>query len=302
MGSERVEEYLEAIFKRQAVETPVSTSALAEDLKVSLPAITDMMRRLQEGGFIDYEPNKGVSLTSEGRQKAVSIVRRHRLWERFLTDILGVKWDKAHEEACRLEHAISPETEDKLASLMGDTDTCPHGHPIPDRDGNIRDQDARPLSDFKARQKVRISVVAREDADLLRKVEKLGLKPGTVVFIESKDREGSMKLKLDGREVVLDKDAAKDLLAALLPADEEVTPQEEVAISALRAGESGFVKSYAGGRGMLGRCLSMGFTPGSPVRMIENYGRGPILVSVCDTEVALGREIAGKIMVIRKRA
>ncbi len=163
MGSERVEEYLEAIFKRQAVETPVSTSALAEDLKVSLPAVTDMMRRLQEGGFIDYEPNKGVSLTGEGRQKAVSIVRRHRLWERFLTDILGVKWDKAHEEACRLEHAISPETEDRLASLMGDTDTCPHGQPIPDRDGNIRDQDVRPLSGFKPQQKVRISVVARED-------------------------------------------------------------------------------------------------------------------------------------------
>lgn len=302
MGSERVEEYLEAIFKRQAVETPVSTSALAEDLKVSLPAVTDMMRRLQEGGFIDYEPNKGVSLTGEGRRKAVSIVRRHRLWERFLTDILGVKWDKAHEEACRLEHAISPETEDRLASLMGDTDTCPHGHPIPDRDGNIRDQDVRPLSGFKPQQKVRISVIAREDAQLLQKVEKLGLKPGTVVFIESKDREGSMKLKLDDRKVVLDKDAARDLLATRLSADEVVTPEEEVPISALRAGESGIVKSYASGRGMLGRCLSMGFTPGSVVRMIENYGRGPILVSVCDTEVALGREIAGKIMVIRKRA
>lgn len=302
MGSERVEEYLEAIFKRQAAEAPVSTSALAEDLKVSLPAVTDMMRRLQGGGFVDYEPNKGVSLTSEGRRTAVSIVRRHRLWERFLTDILGLGWDKAHEEACRLEHATSPETEDKLASLMGDSDTCPHGHPIPDRDGNIREQDVKPLSGFKPRQKVRISAVAREDAELLQKVERLGLKPGTVVSIESKDRGGSIRLKLDDRKVVLDADAARDLLGTLLSADEEAPADEEVPISALRSGESGIVKSYTGGRGMLGRCLSMGFTPGSVVRVVKNYGKGPLLVSVCGTEVALGREVAGGITVARMRA
>lgn len=300
MGSERVEEYLEAIFKRQGTEMPVSTSALAEDLKVSLPAVTDMIRRLDEDGLIDYEPNKGVSLTGEGRRTAVSIVRRHRLWERFLTDILGLKWDKVHDEACRLEHATSPETEDRLASLLGDTDTCPHGHPIPDKDGNITDQGIKPLSEFEPRQKVCISAVAREDARLLRKVEKWGLKPETVVWIEGKDTNGSVDLRLDGQRLVLEKDAASYLLARPLPPEEEITAEEEVPIIGLHTGESGVVKSYTGGRGMLGRCLSMGFTPGSPVRMIENYGRGPILVSVCDTEVALGREIAGKIMVTRK--
>lgn len=303
MGSERVEEYLEAIFKRQAKETPVSTSALAEDLKVSLPAVTDMIRRLQDNGFIEYEPNKGVSLTGEGRQKAVSIVRRHRLWERFLTDILGLKWDKAHEEACRLEHATSAETEERLASLIGDTDTCPHGHPIPDKDGNIPDQGVRPLSTFRPRQKVCISAVAREDAGVLGKVEELGLKPGSVVSIESRDSSGSIKLKMGERRLTLEKDIAGDLLATPFSGEEKGSSAEEaVPISTLRAGESGIVKSYTGGRGMLGRCLSMGFTPGSPVRMIENYGRGPILVSVCDSEVALGREIAGRIMVSRKRA
>jgi DtxR family Mn-dependent transcriptional regulator len=311
MGSERVEEYLEAIFKRQAKETPVSTSALAEDLKVSLPAVTDMMKRLQDSGFIEYEPNKGVSLTGEGRQKAVSIVRRHRLWERFLTDILGLKWDKAHEEACRLEHATSPETEDRLASLIGDADTCPHGHPIPDKDGNMPDQGVRPLSDFKSRQKVCISAIAREDAGVLRKVEKLGLKPGIVVSIDSKDSGGSVKLKFGDRKLVLERDIAGDLLATPFVGEEHQRnphhrqqnhhAEEAVPISALRAGESGVVRSYSGGRGMLGRCLSMGFTPGSQVRMIENYGRGPILVSVCGSEVALGREIAGRIMVSRKR-
>lgn len=301
MRSERVEEYLEAISKRQRTETPVSTSSLAADLGVSLPAVTDMMQRLAAEGLIEYEPNKGAMLTAEGSRAAMTTIRRHRLWERFLTDILGLKWDKVHEEACRLEHATSPETEDRLASLIGQTDTCPHGHPIPDKDGNIRDQDVGPLSEFEPGQKVCISAIGKETPGLLRKVEKWGLKPGAVVSIESKDSEGSMELKLDDRELVLKKDSAADLLVKPVGAEEKTAKEEEIPISGLRAGESGVVRSYAGGRGMLGRCLSMGFTPGSPVRMIENYGRGPILVSVCDTEVALGREIAGRIMVTRKR-
>jgi len=301
MRSERVEEYLEAISKRQRTETPVSTSSLAADLGVSLPAVTEMMQRLAAEGLIEYEPNKGATLTAEGSRAAITTIRRHRLWERFLTDILGLKWDKVHEEACRLEHATSPETEDRLASLMSETDTCPHGHPIPDKDGNIPDQGVGLLSEFEPGQKVRIAAIGRETPDLLRKVEKWGLKPGVVVSIESKDSKGSMGLKLDDREVVLKKDSAAALLAKPVGPDEETVKEEEVPISRLQAGESGVVRSYAGGRGMLGRCLSMGFTPGSPVRVIENYGRGPILVSVCNSEVAVGREIAGRIMVTRKR-
>jgi len=274
---------------------------LAAVFFVSLTAVTEMMQRLAAEGLIEYEPNKGATLTAEGSRVAITTIRRHRLWERFLTDILGLKWDKVHEEACRLEHATSPETEDRLASLMSETDTCPHGHPIPDKDGNIPDQGVGPLSEFEPGQKVRIAAIGRETPDLLRKVEKWGLKPGVVVSIESKDSKGSMGLKLDDREVVLKKDSAAALLAKPVGPDEETVKEEEVPISRLQAGESGVVRSYAGGRGMLGRCLSMGFTPGSPVRVIENYGRGPILVSVCNSEVAVGREIAGRILVTRKR-
>lgn len=301
MRSERVEEYLEAISKRQQTETPVTNSSLAADLGVSLPAVTDMMQRLAAEGLIEYEPNRGATLTAEGSRAAMTTIRRHRLWERFLTDILGLKWDKVHEEACRLEHATSPETEDRLASLIGETDTCPHGHPIPDKDGNIRDQGVRPLSEFKPGQTAYIAAIGKETPGLLRKVEKWGLKPGAVVSIESKDSEGSMELKMDDRELALKKDSAADLLAKPVSAKEKAPRESEIPISDLGSGESGVVRSFAGGRGMLGRCLSMGFTPGSPVRVIENYGRGPILVSVCDTEVALGREIAGRIMVTRKR-
>ena len=301
MKSERVEEYLEAIHRRQVTEVPVSTSALAADLGVSLPAVTDMMRRLESMGLIDYEPNRGALLTAEGKQAALSVIRRHRLWERFLTDILGVKWDKVHTEACRLEHATSSETEKRLASLLGETDTCPHGQPIPDKDGNVRDQGIRPLSEFKLRQRVCISAVAKEEPRLLRRIEKWGLKPNTVVSIEKKDSGGSLELKLDGQRLVLDKETADCLLARPLSSEEE-TAEEEIPMSGLRTGESGVLKSYTGERGMLGRCLSMGFTPGSPVRMIENFGRGPVLVKVHDTEVALGRGMAGKMMVRRESA
>lgn len=109
-------------------------------------------------------------------------------------------------------------------------------------------------------------------------------------------------MKVDDRALVLKEDSTADLLAKPAATEQKASKEPEIPISDLKAGESGVVKSYAGGRGMLGRCLSMGFTPGSPVRMIENYGRGPILVSVCDTEVALGREIAARIMVARTRA
>ena len=299
MRSERVEEYLEAISKRQKTEMPVSTSSLAADLGVSLPAVTDMIRRLEAEGLINYEPNRGVSLTAEGSRAALTTIRRHRLWERFLTDILGLRWDKVHDAACRLEHAISPDMEESLASLLSYTDTCPHGNPIPDKNGHVKDQDVRPLSEFEVGQKVRISAVVKEEGQLLRKIEKWGLKPKSIVKIERKDDDGTLELKLDGQKLLLDKTTA-DYLTAISISPSEEAADEEIPMSMLQTGQSGVLKSYTGGKGMLGRCLSMGFTPGSTVKMIENFGSGPVLAKVHDVEVALGRGMAAKIMVTRK--
>ncbi|MGA2670702.1 MAG: metal-dependent transcriptional regulator [Dehalococcoidia bacterium] len=301
MESERVEEYLEAIYKRQKTETPVSTSALAKDLGVSLPAVTDMLRRLESEGLIEYVANKGAILTTEGNERAISVVRRHRLWERFLTDILGVKWDRVHNEACRLEHATSAETERKLASLLGNIDTCPHGYPIPDKNGNIQEQEVMPLSEFEPGQSVCIETVAEETPHLLRDIDKLGLKPKTVVTVEKKNSDGSIELQAAGERRWLKKEIAALLLAKPVSAEAKTTEVEEIAITKLASGESGVVKSYAGGRAMLGRCLSMGFTPGSLVKMLKNFGSGPVLVKVHDTEVALGRGIAEKIVVTKNK-
>jgi DtxR family Mn-dependent transcriptional regulator len=298
MRSERVEEYLEAIAKRQKTEMPVSTSSLASDLGVSLPAVTDMIRRLESEGLINYEHNKGVSLTAEGNRAALTTIRRHRLWERFLTDILGLRWDKVHDAACRLEHAISPDMEESLASLLSYADTCPHGHPIPDKNGHVKDRDIRPLSDFEVGQRVCISSVVKEDGQLLRKIEKWGLKPNSIVKVVRKNDDGTLELKLDGQKLLLDKATADYLMAMSVSTGEEAA-DEEMPMSTLRTGESGVLKSYKGGKEMLGRCLSMGFTPGSTVKMVENFGSGPVLAKVHDVEVALGRGMAAKIMVTR---
>ncbi len=302
MQSERVEEYLEAIYKRQKTETPVSTSALARDLKVSLPAVTDMLRRLENEGMIKYAVNKGAVLTIQGNERAISVVRRHRLWERFLTDILGVKWDRVHREACRLEHATSPETEKKLASLLGSIDTCPHGYPIPDKKGNIKEQAVMPLSEFAPGQRACITTVAEETPQLLRDIDRLGLKPNTVVTVKKKDNDGSIELEAAGERRWLKKEMAALLLARPASVEVKTADAKEVPITKLATGESAIVKSYMGGRGMLGRCLSMGFTPGSMVKMLKNFGSGPVLVRVHDTEVALGRGIAEKIVVARNKA
>lgn len=298
MRSERVEEYVEAIARRQKTETPVTTSSLAADLGVSLPAVTDMIRRLEVEGLIDYESNRGVTLTAKGNRAALTTIRRHRLWERFLTDILGLRWDKVHDAACRLEHAISPDMEESLASLLSYTTTCPHGHPIPDKKGHVKAQHARPLSEFEAGQQVRISAVVKEEGRLLRKIEKWGLKPDSILKIERKDDNGNLEVKLDGQQLQLDKATADYLMATPAFINKEAA-EEDIPMSALRTGEFGVLKSYTGGKGMLGRCLSMGFTPGSTIKMVENFGSGPVLAKVHDTEVALGRGMAAKIMVTR---
>jgi DtxR family Mn-dependent transcriptional regulator len=284
--SERVEEYLEAIYKRQQTESPVSTSSLAKDLEVSLPAITDMLHRLETEELIEYHANKGAILTGQGNERALSIIRRHRLWERFLTDILGMKWDEVHEEACRLEHATSAETERRMAKLLGDIDTCPHGNPIPDKDGNIKEQKIVPLSEFMPGQIARIITIAEETPHLT---------------VGKKHNDTSVELEVAGKYFHLKKEIEAFLMAKPISAEEKANTVEETSIVKLASGESGVVKSYEGGRAMLGRCLSMGFTPGSLVKMIKNFGGGPVLVKVHDTEVAMGRGLAEKIIVKRNR-
>jgi DtxR family Mn-dependent transcriptional regulator len=179
----RVEEYLESIYKLQQEHRRVSTSSLAEHLKLSAPSVSEMVKKLEGKGLLSHT-EKGVRLTEEGKSIAKKVIRRHRLSERLLTDILGFKWDEVHEEACRLEHAISPEMEDRIAESLGNPKTCPHGHPIPDKDGVLVKEKVRPLSELKASGKGVIVNVFEEDPNMLKYLASLGLIPGVCVRVE----------------------------------------------------------------------------------------------------------------------
>jgi DtxR family Mn-dependent transcriptional regulator len=299
MDSERTEEYLEAIYKEQTKGDPASTSFLARDLGVSQPAVTDMLKNLESKGLIDYKSSKGATLTELGVERALGVIRRHRLWERFLTDVLGMKWDKVHEVACKLEHLDVPEVEERLAVILGDTDTCPHGHAIPDNKGNIKKEKTVPLTRFQALQRVNITAIDEGDSRLLAAIEKKGLKPQVIVTIHKKNEDGSLELEAGNRKIKINADLAMALLAEPVSAGQRDTIKEETTLSKLNAGNTCVLKEYTGERNLLGRCLSLGFTPGSVVKMLENFNSGPVLVKVHDTEVALGRDLADHITVTR---
>lgn len=179
----RIEEYLESIYKLQQEQHPVSTSRLAEHLKLSPPSVSEMIKKLAHKGLLN-QIEKGVCLTEEGNKMAKKVIRRHRLSERLLTDVLGFKWDEVHDEACRLEHAISPEMEDRIAESLGNPKTCPHGHPIPDKDGVLVKEIVRPLSELKANDTGIIVSVFEEDPKMLQYLSSLGLIPDVCVRVE----------------------------------------------------------------------------------------------------------------------
>ena len=124
------EEYLQALFWLQEAELPMTGANVAKAMQLAPPTVHEMIGRLVEDGYIAREPDKSLRFTDDGRRHAEAIVTRHRLIERFLTDVLGIPWDEVHEEAERMEHAMSPRMEERMMAAIGDAKTCPHGHPI----------------------------------------------------------------------------------------------------------------------------------------------------------------------------
>jgi len=182
MTTDSMEEYLETICKLSGEQSPVALSALADYLGISSVSANEMIKKLVARGLVTYEPYKGVTLTAEGQTQALRVIRRHRLWERFLADVLGIPWDRVHEEACQLEHATSALVEEKLAQFLGEPETCPHGYPVagPDRDC----EEGLPLSELKPVQCAVVLRVTEHNADLLRYLAELELRPQAVIEIE----------------------------------------------------------------------------------------------------------------------
>jgi DtxR family transcriptional regulator, Mn-dependent transcriptional regulator len=181
--SSSVGDYLKAIWEL-ASEGSASTKEVAERLSVSSASVTGMFGRLQEMGLVRYERYRGASLTRRGLAEALRLVRRHRLIETFLMEHLGYSWQDVHEEAERLEHAVSDEFTERLAELLGHPGRDPHGDPIPAADGTLVPEISRPLSEAEAGQHARIVKVDDTSALVLNYLGDRGLVPGRVLEVK----------------------------------------------------------------------------------------------------------------------
>jgi DtxR family Mn-dependent transcriptional regulator len=204
--SASVEDYLEGIYDLTGSGGPVIGARLARHLKVSPPAVTEALQRMARAGYLRLAAGKQIVLTRRGLTVAEAMARRHRLLERWLTDILGLDWMEAHEEAHRLEHALSPRVEDRLAESLGMPTTCPHGNPIPGM-ANPPGPRAFPLD--RAPQGTTVTVVriteeAEADRKLLEHLWRSGVRPGTRLQIEEvAPWAGTVTAVSDGRTIVL---------------------------------------------------------------------------------------------------
>ena len=209
-----LEEYLEAIHELEEEGTEVIQARLAERLGHSAPSVSEMIGRLKADGYVTVK-KRSILLTSKGRNRAESVVRKHRLAERLLTDVIGLPWHKAHVEACRWEHVISDEVEDRLVVLLNNPTTCPHGNPIPGTDAPERELVA--LADFEPGDKVRLEVVTEQveiDIDSLTYLSVHGFVPGTGARVRSKAPDGTLTLELPDDTIALGPALAQQLYAA----------------------------------------------------------------------------------------
>jgi DtxR family Mn-dependent transcriptional regulator len=168
------EEYLQTLFWLHEAGLPMTGANVARAMQLSPPTVHEMVGRLERDGYITRAGDKTISFTGTGREHAQQIVRRHRLIERFLTDVLGIPWDEVHEEAERLEHAMSPVLEERMLAAIGDAKTCPHGHPIEvgSRLPGV------PLADVEQGAKVTVLRFENEAEDLLHYLKQSGIEPG----------------------------------------------------------------------------------------------------------------------------
>jgi DtxR family Mn-dependent transcriptional regulator len=222
MLTPHAEEYLEAIYRLGGQDGPVHLSSLAEHMALSAVSVNEMVRRLEEQSLVQYRPYVGTQLTEEGLCQALALLRRHRLWERFLTDVLGLSWDTVHEEACRLEHAASEQVTERLADLLHHPDRCPHGRPMPAADCTIVPlRQALPLAALQAGQRGEIAYIDREDPELLRYLESLGLFPSAQISVEDVGPfQGPLQVRVEGVPQVIGYPAASTVYIHLHPMGE----------------------------------------------------------------------------------
>jgi len=189
-------EYLKNIFRLQQVSSPVSTTALAESMKVSPSTVTDALKKLSQKGLINYTPYHGITLTTEGERQAVKAIRRHRIVERFLTDMLGFEWHEAHQEALLFENHLSEEVERRLFVALNRPKVCPHGYPIPSKVQDVMVEEVT-LYSLEPGDRAEVLSVKDDEPELLQFMASMGIKPGVRVKVVTKDPfKGPMQIMM----------------------------------------------------------------------------------------------------------
>ena len=203
------EEYLEIIYKLQKKSGVATTSDLARALKVTPGTVTNTIARLEKESFVIREPYRGVRLTEKGRRIALRTIRKHRLSERLLTDLLNVEWERVHEAACKLEHSISDEIAKKIEKALGHPKTCPHGNPIPTECGGIIEKSSEPLSEFNIGDKGVIAKITDERRELLEYLSSLEVRPDKIVEIVDKAPFGGpITVRIEGKNHAISREIA----------------------------------------------------------------------------------------------
>ena len=214
--TEAIEDYAKAIFALERRHGgPVANSALAERLAVSPGTVTAMLKRMQGMGLVSHELYHGVSLTPKGEQVALEVLRHHRLLEAYLVDVLGVPWDRVHDEAEVLEHYLSEELEQRIAAALGEPDRDPHGDPIPRSDLSLAVDEDIPLEELAPGQRATVARVSDSDPEMLRYLAELRIGPGTELRMVAREPFGAgVRIEIAGTEHGIGEQLARRLLVA----------------------------------------------------------------------------------------
>jgi DtxR family Mn-dependent transcriptional regulator len=211
-----VEEYLETIQSLTEEGTPVIQARIAERLGRSAPSVSEMLERLAADGYV-VRSGRVIELTGPGQRLADSVIRKHRLAERLLVDVIGLPWHKAHMEAGRWEHVISDEVEERLVALLGNPTTCPHGNPIPGAGESDEPQSRTSLSEVAPGNVVRLERITEEvelDIASLEYLDRHGCIPGRQALVRRRAPDGTTTVEVDGQQVVLAATICQQLFVA----------------------------------------------------------------------------------------
>src|SRR5215210_6115596 len=206
------EEYLQIIYWLQEAGLPITGANIARAMQVSAPTVHEMIGRLESDGYVSRAEDKSLTFTESGKGHAAGIVRRHRLIERFLTDVFDIPWDQVHEEAERLEHWMSPVVEERMLKAIGDARTCPHGHPIFEgaREPGV------PLADVEQGAHVRVLRFENEAEDLLHYLKDSGLQPGIEGTLATADQD-EVVLQANGGQIAVTRSVAETVSVSADP-------------------------------------------------------------------------------------